>query len=413
MALTPEPDTDLFERLRFGGQPVANPASVVVEGNARFTILTSRLLRLEWSSTGAFEDRGSYAFPTRYAAAPSFDVESRDDVLVIDAGALTLRRVRGSGRFTATNLSITFSAGDRPVTWTPGMPNPQNLRGTRRTLDVCEGDAALDQGLLSRAGWSLFDDSQAVLFNPEDGWVMPPRAHKVQDWYFFAYGHDYKGALAEYAQFGGPVPLIPRYVLGAWWSRYWAYSDQDLRELVGGFEQHDLPLDVLVVDMDWHTPHSWTGYTWNRELFPDPPAFLRWVHDRGLRVALNLHPAQGVQPFEEVYARFAEAMGVDPSSAEPIPFRITDKRFVKHYFELLHHPLEDDGVDFWWMDWQQGETSEMAGLDPLPWINHLHFADSARRGLRPIVYSRWGGLGNHRYPPGFSGDTWVGWDALR
>ncbi|MGD8904336.1 MAG: glycoside hydrolase family 31 protein, partial [Anaerolineae bacterium] len=413
MALTPEPDTDLFERLRFGGQPVANPASVVVEGNARFTILTSRLLRLEWSSTGAFEDRGSYAFPTRYAAAPSFDVESRDDVLVIDAGALTLRRVRGSGRFTATNLSITFSAGDRPVTWTPGMPNPQNLRGTRRTLDVCEGDAALDQGLLSHAGWSLFDDSQAVLFNPEDGWVMPPRAHEVQDWYFFAYGHDYKGALAEYAQFGGPVPLIPRYVLGAWWSRYWAYSDQDLRELVGGFEQHDLPLDVLVVDMDWHTPHSWTGYTWNRDLFPDPPAFLRWVHDRGLRMTLNLHPAQGVQPFEEVYARFAEAMGVDPSSAEPIPFRITDKRFVKHYFELLHHPLEDDGVDFWWMDWQQGETSEMAGLDPLPWINHLHFADSARRGLRPIVYSRWGGLGNHRYPPGFSGDTWVGWDALR
>ena len=138
------------------------------------------------------------------------------------------------------------------------MPNAGNLRGTRRTLDGCEGDAALDEGLLSSAGWSLFDDSGSVLFDPDDGWVTPPRGHDVQDWYFFAYGHDYKGALAEYARFGGPIPLIPRYVLGTWWSRYWAYSEQDLMNLVGEFEEHDVPLDVLVVDMDWHTPHSST-----------------------------------------------------------------------------------------------------------------------------------------------------------
>ena len=116
----------------------------------------------------------------------------------------------------------------------------------------------------------------------------PAPDHALQDWYFFGYGHDYKAALAEYTRFGGPVPLIPRYVLGAWWSRYWAYSDQDLQDLVREFEAHDLPLDVLVVDMDWHTPHSWTGYTWNRELFPDPPAFLRWVHEQG--------PARDPQP---------------------------------------------------------------------------------------------------------------------
>ena len=101
------------------------------------------------------------------------------------------------------------------------------------------------------------------------------------------------------------------------------------------------------------------------------------------------------------------------TAGEAIPFRITDKRFVKHYFELLHHPMERDGVDFWWMDWQQGEASEMEGLDPLPWLNHLHFPDSTRRGRRPMLYSRWGGLGNHRYPIGFSGDTYVAWPALQ
>jgi alpha-glucosidase len=412
MSESPSP-SDLFQRIRFTGEPVANPEGVVVSGRARFMILTPRLIRLEWSETGQFEDRGTYAFPTRYGPAPDVATQVEGGVLTIDTGMLRLRYVEGAGRFSTHNLSITFDLNGQAQTWLPGTPNPMNLRGTRRTLDVCEGDAALEEGILSRSGWALFDDSRSVVFNHEDGWVAPRPDYAVQDWYFFGYGHDYKAALSDYARFGGRIPLIPRYVLGAWWSRYWAYSDQDLKELVRGFGEHDLPLDVLVVDMDWHTPHSWTGYTWNRELFPDPPAFLEWVHERGLHTTLNLHPAEGIQAFEEVYPRFAGAMGVDPRSGAAIPFRTTDKRFVRHYFELLHHPMEDDGVDFWWMDWQQGESSEVRDLDPLPWINHLHFRDSTRRGRRGMLYSRWGGLGNHRYPIGFSGDTYVTWEALQ
>lgn len=417
--MTTKSYSDLFDRVRFKGNPLAHPESMVVSdrtgsrGRARFTVLTPRLLRLEWSETGEFEDRGTYAFPTRYAPVPAFTIYREGRLLTVETGALVLRYVQSGGRFTADNLSISFMLDGERQTWVPDMTNPANLRGTRRTLDDCEGDAALEEGLLSREGWVLFDDSRSVLFDPDDGWLVSPRAHEVQDWYFFGYGHDYKDALAEYARFGGSIPLIPRYVLGAWWSRYWTYSAQDLKELVHEFEKYDLPLDVLVVDMDWHTPHSWTGYTWNRELFPDPPAFLRWVRKKGLRVALNLHPAEGVQAFEEVYPRFAREMGVDPDNGEAVPFRITDRQFVENYFKLLHHPMEDDGVDFWWMDWQQGETSEMEGLDPLSWINHLHFGDSTRRGRRPMLYSRWGGLGNHRYQTGFSGDTWVGWPALQ
>ncbi len=411
--MTTKAYSNLFDRIRFRGQPLANPDSVVASGKTRFTVLTPRLIRLEWSETGDFEDRSTYAFPTRHAPTPPFTTRVEGRVLTVDTGALTLHHAQNSGQFSADNLAITFELNGQRQTWVPGLPNVLNLRGTRRTLDGCEGDAALDEGLLSRAGWSLFDDSHSVRFDPDDSWVLPPRAHEVQDWYFFGYGHDYKGALAEYTRFGGPIPLIPRYVLGAWWSRYWPYSAQDLKDLVHEFEEYDMPLDVLVIDMDWHTPHGWTGYTWNRDLFPDPPGFLRWVHDKGLRVALNLHPAQGIQAFEEVYRRFAEAMGVDPDSGAAVPFRITDKRFVENYFGLLHHPREEEGVDFWWLDWQQGETSEMEGLDPLPWLNHLHFADSRRRGQRPMIYSRWGGLGNHRYQTGFSGDTWVGWAALQ
>jgi alpha-glucosidase (family GH31 glycosyl hydrolase) len=100
-----------------------------------------------------------------------------------------------------------------------------------------------------------------------------------QDWYFFGYGHDYKQALGDFIKVAGPIPLPPRFAFGAWWSRYWAYSDQELDELVRGFQQNSTALDVLVIDMDWHRTYGqmwfnrrydasghelgWSGYSWN------------------------------------------------------------------------------------------------------------------------------------------------------
>ena len=205
--------------------------------------------------------------------------------------------------------------------------------------------------------------------------------------------------------------MIPRYILGNWWSRYWEYTQDELKSLMEDFRAHEVPLSVCIVDMDWHITKTgnkasgWTGYTWNRELFPDPQGFIRWLHEQGLRTALNLHPADGVYSHEEQYEQMAKWMVKDPAKKQPIPFDIANPHFMEGYFEILHHPYEKDGIDFWWMDWQQGKKSKLSGLDPLWMLNHLHYYDLGRDGhKRPFVFSRWGGLGNHRYPIGFSGD---------
>jgi Glycosyl hydrolases family 31/Domain of unknown function (DUF5110) len=404
----PDSTPEFIARMRIGGDPAADPAAQVIDGDARFTVLTERLIRMEFAAGGRFEDRASYAFPNRRADVPDFRASRADDATSIDTGELVLR-YRPDGRpYHAGNLEVDCG-GTR---WTPGLRDRQNLGGARRTVDTCRGEARLEPGLVSRSGWVHYDDSASLLID-ENGWAAP-RRNPAQDldWYFFGYGHDYARAVQEYTRFGGAIPLIPRWMLGAWWSRYWAYRDRDLRELVEEFSARRFPLDVLVIDMDWHLPNSWTGYSWNRELFPDPHGFLTWLHQRGLRTALNLHPALGVQPFEDAYREFAAAMGVD--SGQAIPFRIADPEYARSYFQLLHHPLEDEGVDFWWIDWQQGRTSELAGLDPLQWLNHLHFLDLRRDpARRPITFSRWGGLGSHRYPIGFSGDTFALWRALQ
>lgn len=406
----PETTAEFIRRVGVRVDPVADPAAVLVVGDARFTVLTERLVRLEWAPGQQFEDRGSYAFPVRRGPVPTFTVHEQGETTMVDTGALLLRYRPDGQPFSADNLSIEVRAVPETV-WTPGQRDRLNLGGARRTVDNCRGGASLEPGLVSRSGWAVHDDWPSMLFD-DAGWAVSRPELDHRDLYFFGYGHDYPAAVQDYTRFGGSVPLVPRWMLGSWWSRYWAYRDQDLRALVEEFSARGLPLDVLVIDMDWHLTDSWTGYTWNRELFADPAGFLRWLHERGLHDTLNLHPALGVQPFEAAYPDFAQAMQVTDGSA--VPFHVDDPEFMRNYFELLHHPLEDEGVDFWWIDWQQGRTFEGSRVDPLPWLNHLHFTDLGRHpGTRPITFSRWGGLGSHRYPIGFSGDSFARWAALQ
>ena len=131
-----------------------------------------------------------------------------------------------------------------------------------------------------------------------------------------------------------------------------------------------------------------------------------------MKATLNLHPASGVQPWEAAYPAFAKAMGIDPATKKYIPFDITNKKFAINYMNLLHHPLEAQGINFWWLDWQQEQITKLPGVNPTWWLNYVHFTDQQREGKRPLLFHRWGGLGNHRYQIGFSGDTISVWDSL-
>jgi len=426
--------------------PVADPRAVVTVGHARFTILTPQLIRMEWAADGKFEDHASLVFLNRKLAVPKFTEESESmggaSILSIQTGALILKyRDYGTGsKFSPENLSITFKLNGNDVVWNPGVQDAGNLLGTARTLDGVRGsNTKLEPGLVSRDGWTLVDDSTRPLFDSSDfsfaqgekspwPWVMARPPGDRQDWYFFGYGHDYRAALYDFTRVAGKIPLPPRFAFGAWWSRYWSYTDQEFEQLVQQFQSHEVPLDVLVIDMDWHptfgtrwwdkktdaSGHSlgWSGYSWNKVLFPNPPAFLDYVHQQGLKATVNMHPASGVQPWETRYPEMAQAMGIDPATKQYVPFDITNKKFATNYMNIMHHPLERQGIDFFWLDWQQEPNTKLENVNPTWWLNYVHFTDQEREGKRPLLFHRWGGLGNHRYQIGFSGDTISVWDSL-
>lgn len=412
-------------------QPIADPAAVVTVGNARFTVLTPEMIRIQYSSQRLFEDRATFGFVNRRLPVPAYTVEQEGMYTIIKTEKLTLRyRNNAPIRSTSkeTVLSVNFQLNDKDVTWYPDLKDTGNLKGTTRTLDGALGDSQrsnLERGLLSRNGWVVIDESST--FNIGDGtrslafddnvdgvpWVSQQVDATAIDWYFMGYGHDYKKALGDYTQVGGKQPMPPLYALGYWYSRYWKYSQRDYVNLVSEIQANHIPLDVMILDMDWHT-EGWTGWTWDKSLFSDPKALLSWMHGRKLKVSLNLHPADGVDSDEDGFEQLRTDMGL-PSTTTVVPWTLEKPTFYHNMFKDIIHPLENYGVDFWWIDWQQNLMNpRMSGLSETFWCNHVFYNDMKqhRPEVRPLIFHRWGGLGSHRYPIGFSGDTKIDYSTL-
>ena len=411
-----------MEQYKFPNDPVATPESIVKGDQYRFTVINEFVIRYEWAEDGVFEDRPSTFAINRRFDTPEFQVTESEELLEIRTPSAHLSYDKK--RFSTSGLKVSFTskATKWGVDWRFGEEETErNLGGTARTLDKVDGRCDMGLGVLSRNGFATLDDSDTMLFE-EDGFVSPRRSGDRIDGYLFHYGFEFKGAMKAFYAISGSQPLLPRWSLGNWWSRYHAYTDREYLELMDRFREQDIPLSVAVIDMDWHwvsedfVPHpGWTGYSWNTKLFPDHKAFCDALHQRRLKTTLNDHPHSGVHSHEDLYEELAAVLGHDTSKKAPILFDPASPKFMHAYLNTLHRRLEEEGCDFWWIDWQQGPYSRVPGLDPLWLLNHFHYIDHKNQSKtsRAIIFSRYGGPGSHRYPVGFSGDTVVTWESLQ
>lgn len=321
------------------------------DNHVRFTVISDGAVRMEYAPDGQFVDTKSFVAVQRAYPAADYRVK-RGAWIEIATPKMVLRYRKNSGPFTASNLSVCSPKGAAvPFVWKPGMQQKGNLKGTYRTLDGYDGDTYVYDE--RRPKMPIEDGLLAT-----DGWTL------IDDSDNFLFDGD----------------------------KEWEWVEKRPDGDRGG----------------------WTGWSWNRTLFPDPAKFLRWLDGEGIRSTFNLHPADGVRCGEDSYADVARDMGIDPASKQTVPWVSSDKKFIRSIFRRILTPMERDGVDFWWLDWQQQPTDPaVEGLSNTWWLNYVFFSDMEKnRDVRPMLYHRWGGLGNHRYQIGFSGDASITWASL-
>lgn len=409
--------------------------SIIICNKARFSVICDGVLRMEYSNNGFVDEETLFAERNYAKGAETSTVTEK---AVIKTPLMEIVYTDDGNPFNADNLHGTLTILGKPIPWHYGDVAEGNLGGAVITLDGCDGKKMnVPDGIITRSGWTVYDDSNTTLI--KNSWIAKRPEGHIADKYLFVYGNDFKKALRDLAYVSGKTPLPRKYLLGSWYTRWYAYTADEFKQIVKEYNENGFPIDVLAIDMDWHhndwqTPEDhprrahygkghcggnlgWTGYSWNEKFIPDPKGLIDFIHSEKLATTLNDHPADGIRDNEVSYPEFAKALGLDEKNKENLPFKCDDKRYMEAFFKCAHGESDSYGLDFWWIDWQQDylmpHVPNFENQPVLPWLNRLYFENSKKDDKRGAIYSRWGGIGSQKYPIYFSGDTSTCFDALK
>lgn len=392
---------------------ISQDAAIIKGTYYRITVLTDRLIRLEYSKGGNFNDRPTDLVKNRNFLVPKYKLEEDDKYLVITTKYFSLQYLKdkpfkGPSFAPDANLKIKLLNTDK--VWYYDHPEARNFKASSFSLDDFKGGLKkLDKGLYSTDGFVAVDDSCPLVIN-DQGIVISEFNDNI-DIYVFMYKRDFGLCLKDYFSLTGYPPIIPRYALGIWWFRDRIYSQDDTKKLIKKFKTNQVPINVLMLGEFWHIKDAQninlhkTGFTFNSELFPDPLGFTSYMHEQGVRVALNLDHEEGIRKEEPSYPTFVKEMEYQESGN--VPFSVLDKMFMVVYFDKVIAPLKEAGIDFFWIDYKKDVRNLRA-------LCHYHIQDFQKsEEKRPMLLTRNPGVAAHRYCALYSGETVVSWDTLK
>lgn len=387
-------------------------------GNYRVTVLSSTLVRVEYSKNKIFDTSPPLVldpeFEKNFSTPLECKVSNTDNTFCVETDSFVLKLITNGRMLDLDNLSVYVK--DTTFLWQPGVVDKGNLGGAM--LDLYKYPAGkfherFTEGLISKNGLFVYRDICEFLWDKEKNWIKKRSDWQFQDWFIFAYGKDYKQAFKDFVNLFGRVPLVPRWVFGYWYSRWYKFSDEGILQVIQKLRSLQIPIDVFVIDTDWRK-HGWNGYEWNNELFPEVDSFIKKLKQLKIKICLNDHPGYGRSDELPQDDPYREKIKRSIPDIKKFAVKWDDERYVYTWMKEIWTKFLNDGVDFWWVDGWGGDYIPM-DVQPQLWVNRFYF-ESAKHtddNRRPVILSRWGGIGSHKYPVQFSGDTYSTWETLK
>lgn len=175
-----------------------------------------------------------------------------------------------------------------------------NHRGKLRFLKVT-ADPAEDNGqshivvpfFLSSRGYGLLLNShrystfQMAVEDAPDRIIISVPGEAID--LFLIYGPSPRKIVARYVKVTGPPAIPAKWGLGFWYRVKSGWGVEKVKRVAMEFRRRGIPCDVIGLEPSWQTHAYSCSYVWNRSDFPDPEAFIKWLHEHGFKVNLWEH----------------------------------------------------------------------------------------------------------------------------
>lgn len=191
-------------------------------------------------------------------------------------------------------------------------------------------------------------------------------AGEAVDYYFFSGPHP-TDAIAEYRQFTGEVPLLPKWAYGFWQCRERYSSQQQILDTAAEFRNRKIPVDALIQDWQYWGKYGWNAMRFDEADYPDPSAMMSTLHKENLHLVISVWAKFGANTAIGHEMEDAHLVLKSPAiTGEPGETKEQEKwadlfnpRAQKAFWSDIDRNLFKIGLDGWWLD-----ASEPEG-DPL------------------------------------------------
>ncbi len=402
------------------------------------------------------------ALSERPVTAP---VTETDDSWRITSGQLTATVAKA-----ARGWSVAFSAEGRPLT-------ESGYRGMARALKRATGESYMIDSLMLDVGERVYGfgekftpyvkNGQVVDIWNEDGGTSSEISYKSVPFYMtnrgygvlvessadvsfevasekvervqfslpgeeltydIFYGATPKNILERYTALTGRPALPPAWSFGLWLSTSFTtnYDEKTVGGFLDGMQKYDIPLNVFHFDCYWMKGYNWCDFEWDSDVFPEPKAMLRRLHERGLRVCVWINPFvgqvsrlcdEGMANGYSIKRVNGDVWQTDLWQAGMAVLDVTNPAARDWYCGYLKG-LMDMGVDCFKTDFGERIPYEGVtfanGCDPKRMHNHYAFLYNQmvfgllerERGIgEAVVFARSATIGGQQFPVHWGGDN--------
>lgn len=278
----------------------------IILGNIRVQFLSEEIVRIEYGKNTKFCDENTFFIPSR----SNFGNKGAD---AFKNGAIVFGEYELYVPENARSLAgVCLYRGGKKVYTYKKLANSGELSPLNKTPEV----------------FAISDTPRIIV--PEGGYSVDRKGEYIieenaEDIYLLLCKKDAKLLRKLYVELTGKPELVRLSTLGGWNSKYYAYTEEEAKQLILDYEKYNVPLDVMVIDTDWRScEHGW-GYDINTKLFPDMKRFVDFAHGHGVEIMFNDHP----EPVNRTQI----------FSPEEIEYR-----------EKNLQSLMEKGLDIWWYD---------------------------------------------------------------